>query len=141
MPVAIGTVADTVTDTVETDVEVAAEMRGASPDAVARLCADVPADAWLPSVRTTVLAVGAAVVSGPAVEEAPDARLTDLVGVLSGDPADAQPPSRKRMPIADAATFLEYIFIRFPRSPHRRAISISTISSLSSVAWCTRTTS
>lgn len=135
MPVAIGTVADTVTDTVETDVEVAAEMRGASPDAVARLCADVPADAWLPSVRTTVLAVGAA------VEEAPDARLTDLVGVLSGDPADAQPPSRKRMPIADAATFLEYIFIRFPRSPHRRAISISTISSLSSVAWCTRTTS
>lgn len=135
MPVAIGTVADTVTDTVETDVEVAAEMRGASPDAVARLCADVPADAWLPSVRTTVLAVGAA------VEEAPDARLTDLVGVLSGDPADAQPPSRKRMPIADAATLLKYIFIRFPRSPHRRAISISTISSLSSVAWCTRTTS
>lgn len=135
MPVAIGTVADTVTDTVETDVEVAAEMRGASPDAVARLCADVPADAWLPPVRTTVLAVGAA------VEEAPDARLTDLVGVLSGDPADAQPPSRKRMPIADAATLLKYIFIRFPRSPHRRAISISTISSLSSVAWCTRTTS
>ena len=137
MPVAIGTVADAVTDTVETDVE----MRGASPDAVARLCADVPADAWLPSVRTTVLAVGAAVVSGPAVEEVPDARLTDLVGVLSGDPADAQPPSRKRMPIADAATLLKYIFIRFPRSPHRRAISISTISSLSSVAWCTRTTS
>ena len=135
MPVAIGTVADTVTDTVETDVEVAAEMRGASPDAVARLCAVVPADAWLPSVRTTVLAVGGA------VEEAPDARLTDLVGVLSGDPADAQPPSRKRMPIADAATLLKYIFIRFPRSPHRRAISISTISSLSSVAWCTRTTS
>lgn len=137
MPVAIGTVADAVTDTVETDVE----MRGASPDTVARLCADVPADAWLPSVRTTVLAVGAAVVSGPAVEEVPDARLTDLVGVLSGDPADAQPPSRKRMPIADAATLLKYIFIRFPRSPHRRAISISTISSLSSVAWCTRTTS
>ena len=137
MPVAIGTVADAVTAAVEVDVE----MRGASPDAVARLCADVPADAWLPSVRTTVLAVGAAVVSGPAVEEAPDARLTDLVGVLSGDPADAQPPSRKRMPITDAATFLEYVFIRFPRSPHRRAISISTISSLSSVAWCTRTTS